>query len=78
MIPRYCTPEMDEVWSDVRRLERWLEVELLATEAQAKIGVVPVDDAEQCRRRAPEVDETFVADVLQREAVTNHDVAAFV
>jgi len=78
MIPRYCTPEMDEVWSDVRRLERWLEVELLATEAQAQIGVVPVDDAEQCRRRAPEVDETFVADVLQREAVTNHDVAAFV
>ncbi|MGI8762578.1 MAG: adenylosuccinate lyase [Ilumatobacteraceae bacterium] len=78
MIPRYCTPEMDEVWSDVRRLERWLQVELLATEAQAQIGVVPVDDAEQCRRRAPEVDETFVADVLQREAVTNHDVAAFV
>lgn len=78
MIPRYCTPEMDAVWSDVRRLERWLEVELLATEAQAQIGVVTVDDAEQCRRRAPDVDETFVADVLQREAVTNHDVAAFV
>lgn len=78
MIPRYCTPEMDAVWSDGRRFWRWLEVELLATEAQARIGVVPAEDAEQCRRRAPAVDETFVADVLEREAITNHDVAAFV
>ncbi len=51
MIPRYCTPEMTAVWSDVARFERWLEVELLATEAHAAIGVVPEADAVACPRR---------------------------
>jgi len=78
MIPRYSTPEMTAVWSDVARFERWLEVELLATEAHAAIGVVPVTDARACRERAPVVDESFVEAVLEREAVTDHDVAAFV
>ena len=45
MIPRYSTPEMTAVWSDVARFERWLEVELLATEAHAAIGIVPEADA---------------------------------
>jgi len=78
MIPRYSTPEMDAVWSDVRRFGRWLEVELLATEGHATLGVVPSDDAAACRDRAPLVDEAFVEAVLDREAVTDHDVAAFV
>lgn len=78
MIDRYSTDEMSEVWSDVRRFERWLEVELLATEAQAGIGVVPAADAARCRASAPRVDERFVVDVVDREAITNHDVAAFV
>ena len=56
----------------------WLEVELLATEAQAAVGVVPTDVAAICRAKAPTVDDVFVADVLAREKVTNHDVAAFV
>jgi adenylosuccinate lyase len=78
MIPRYCTPEMTAVWSDVARFERWLEVELLATEAHAAIGVVPPVDAAACRERAPRVDASLVEAVLEREAVTDHDVAAFV
>ncbi|MDQ3351338.1 MAG: adenylosuccinate lyase [Actinomycetota bacterium] len=78
MIDRYSTDEMSEVWSDVCRYERWLEVELLATEAQAGIGVVPAADAARCRASAPRVDERFVVDVVDREAITNHDVAAFV
>jgi adenylosuccinate lyase len=78
MIPRYCTPEMSEVWADTTRFARWLEVELLATEAHAAAGVVPAADAQVCRERAPEVDEVFVQAVLDREAVTDHDVAAFV
>ncbi|MET0597680.1 MAG: adenylosuccinate lyase [Mesorhizobium sp.] len=78
MIPRYSTPEMDAVWSDVRRFGRWLEVELLATEGHAKLDVVPAADAAVCRDRAPVVDEAFVEAVLEREAVTDHDVAAFV
>ena len=78
MIPRYTTPEMGEVWADTTRFGRWLEVELLATEAHAALGVVPSEDAAACRERAPETDEAFVAAVSERERVTDHDVAAFV
>jgi adenylosuccinate lyase len=78
MIPRYSLPEMAAVWSDVRRFERWLEIELLATEAHVALGVVPAADAAACRTSKPIVDEAFVQAVLDREAVTDHDVAAFV
>jgi adenylosuccinate lyase len=78
MIPRYSTPEMTAIWSDVSKYARWLEVELLATEAHAGVDVVPPDDAAACRAHAPVVDEAFVASVLEREAITDHDVAAFV
>ena len=78
MIPRYSTPEMTEVWSDTSKWGRYLEVELLATEAHAEIGVVPNDDAAACRSNAPTADDAFVEAILEREAVTDHDVAAFV
>jgi adenylosuccinate lyase len=78
MIPRYSTPEMDAIWSDPARFGRWLEVELLATEAHASFGLVPAADALACRERAPITDDEFVQAVLEREAVTDHDVAAFV
>jgi adenylosuccinate lyase len=78
VIPRYSTPEMDAVWSDSARFARWLEVELLATEAHASLGLVPDADATVCRARAPITDDAFVQAVLDREAVTDHDVAAFV
>jgi adenylosuccinate lyase len=78
MIPRYSTPEMSAIWSDVSKLRRWLEIELLATEAHAELGIVPAADAVACRGRAPVVDEQFVAAVVEREAITDHDVAAFV
>ena len=42
------------------------------------LGVVPAADAGTCRDRAPVVDDAFVDAVLEREAVTDHDVAAFV
>ncbi|TVR27749.1 MAG: adenylosuccinate lyase [Ilumatobacter sp.] len=78
MIPRYTTPEMTIVWADTTRFARWLEVELLATEAHASLGLVPGAAARVCRDRAPAVDEAFVEAVSAREAVTDHDVAAFV
>jgi adenylosuccinate lyase len=78
MIPRYSPPDMAALFSDTARFALWLEVELLATEAQAAIGVVPAKDAATCRAKAPVVDDVFVADVLEREKVTDHDVAAFV
>ncbi len=78
MIPRYSSPEMTAIFDDESRFGRWLEVELLATEAQATIGVVPAASAEACRKGAPAIDAAFVARVLEREAITDHDVAAFV
>jgi adenylosuccinate lyase len=78
VIPRYAPADMAALFSDEARMAMWLEVELLATEAQAALGVVPVADAAACRARAPKVDAAFVAEVAAREEVTDHDVAAFV
>lgn len=74
MIERYSTPEMNAVWSEDRKLAVWKEVETLVVEAWADIGVAPHAAAEAARR-APEVDAVAWK---EREAVTNHDVAAFV
>ena len=78
MIPRYTLPEMANVFSDVARFDRYLEIELLATDAHAALGVVPAVDAATCRANAPTVDDAFVQAVSDREAGTDHDVAAFV
>lgn len=78
MIPRYALPEMESVFGDESKYSRWLEIELLATEAHAATGVVPQSDADRCRAASPTVDAAFIDAVLAREAVTDHDVAAFV
>jgi len=78
VIPRYERPEMAAIFSDVGRTGRWLEIELLALDAWAALGVVPVEAAAACRAGAPTVDEAFVAACAERERVTDHDVAAFV
>jgi adenylosuccinate lyase len=74
VIERYTRPEMGAVWSERRKLESWLEVELAVVEALAEQGLVPDEDAAAIRDRA-----TFTVDeVKERERVTDHDVAAFV
>ena len=78
MIERYALPEMARLFDDAARLRTWLEVELLATEAWAELGVVPTADAKLARENAPIVDDAFVAEVAAREAVVDHDMAAFV
>jgi adenylosuccinate lyase len=78
VIPRYSLAEMAAIFADEQRFGRWLEIELLATEAWAELDVVPRADAVACRERAPVTDAAFVEAVLAREAVTDHDVAAFV
>jgi adenylosuccinate lyase len=78
MIPRYSLPEMSAVFADTSRFQRWLEIELLATEAHVALGIVPADHAVACRTNAPVVDDAFVEAVSERERVTDHDVAAFV
>jgi adenylosuccinate lyase len=74
VIPRYTRPEMGGVWSQQRKLETWLEVELAATDAWAEEGAVPREAAQACRERAAFTVEA----VNEREKVTDHDVAAFV
>ena len=69
---------MAAVFSDTARMGRWLEIELLATDAHAELGLVSAADAAACRERAPQVDDAFVQAVADREAITDHDVAAFV
>jgi len=78
VIPRYAPPDIAALFGDEARLARWLEVELLAVEALADLGVAPRAAAEAVRARAPAVDADFVAAVAERERATDHDVAAFV
>ena len=78
MIERYALPAVANIFGDAARMQRWVEIELLATEAQEQLGVVPRGIAAQCRELAPVVDQVFVDAVAERERITNHDVAAFV
>ncbi|MEY2418263.1 MAG: adenylosuccinate lyase [Actinomycetota bacterium] len=78
MINRYTRPQMAARFDDVARFSAWLEVEILAVEAWAKIGVIPEADAAAVRANAPKVDEEFAEAVAERERTTDHDVAAFV
>jgi adenylosuccinate lyase len=74
VIPRYTREEIGGVWTQQRRMEAWLEVELAATEAWAEEGVVPKEAAHACRERA-----SFTVEAVEkRERTTGHDVAAFV
>jgi adenylosuccinate lyase len=78
VIARYSLPEMAALFTDEARLERWLEVELLAVEARAALGEIPAAAAAAVRARAPKVTGDLVRAVAERERVTDHDVAAFV
>jgi adenylosuccinate lyase len=74
VIERYTRPELGAVWSEQRKLDTWLQVELAVVDALAEQGLVPAEDAAQVRERAG-----FTAEaVREREQVTDHDVAAFV
>ena len=48
MIERYTRPEIGAVWSEQRKLDCWLVVELAAVDVLAEMGVVPADDAADC------------------------------
>jgi adenylosuccinate lyase len=73
MIARYTREEMGRIWSDRGRFERWLEVELAATDTLAERGVVPREAAARIRERA-RVDP---ARILEIEGRVKHDVIAF-
>ncbi|ALC83870.1 MULTISPECIES: adenylosuccinate lyase [Bacillus] len=73
MIERYSRPEMAAIWTDQNRFQAWLEVELLACEAWAELGVIPKNDVTVMRENA-----SFDIDrILEIEQDTRHDVVAF-
>jgi adenylosuccinate lyase len=74
VIPRYTREEIGAVWTDQRRMDTWLQVELAATDAWVAEGVVPEEAAARCRESA----NFTVEAVRERERETGHDVAAFV
>src|SRR3954453_19035130 len=73
MIGRYTHPEMGAIWSEQRRYDAWLQVELAATDAMADGGVVPADAARELRAKAS-FDPARIEEI---EQTTQHDVIAF-
>ena len=73
MIDRYSRPKMAALWSKENRFQKWLDVEILATEAWAELGVVPRDAALALRKNA----QFNVARIEEIEEQTRHDVVAF-
>jgi len=75
MIPRYSRPEMTAIWSPETKFKIWYEIEAHACDAQAELGVIPKANAEAVWK-AKDV-EFDVARIDEIEAVTKHDVIAF-
>jgi adenylosuccinate lyase len=73
MIDRYSRPEMRRIWSDERKFQIWLDIEVLACEAMAELGEIPREDAEEIRKRA----RFSIPEILEIEKRTDHDVIAF-
>ncbi|MFQ3581283.1 MAG: adenylosuccinate lyase [Chloracidobacterium sp.] len=73
MIKRYSLPEMTALWSDERRFETWLAVELAVCEVHAEMGVIPPEALAEIRAKARFTVER-IADI---EQTTRHDVIAF-
>jgi adenylosuccinate lyase len=73
LIGRYTRAEMGRVWSEENRFQKWLEVELAATETLAEAGIVPREAAAKLRERA----RIDVARINEIEAKVKHDVIAF-
>jgi adenylosuccinate lyase len=73
MIPRYSRPQMADIWSPETRFGIWMEIETLATEAMAELGVVPQEAAKAVRERGG----FDIARIDEVEREVKHDVIAF-
>lgn len=73
MIDRYSRAKMAALWSKENRFQKWLDVEILATEAWAELGVVPREAAVALRKNA----RFHVQRIEEIEEQTRHDVVAF-
>jgi adenylosuccinate lyase len=73
VISRYSRPPIREIWEDSCKFSIWLEIEILACEAMAQLGLIPVADARAIRARG----KFSIPEILEIEKRTNHDVIAF-
>jgi adenylosuccinate lyase len=73
MIPRYTNPEMGRIWSDQRKYETWLQVEVAAAGAMADAGIIPREAARDIREKA----RFNVQRIAEIEEIVQHDVVAF-
>ena len=73
MIDRYTLPEMKKVWTEQNRWSVILEIEILACEAMAHLGLIPVQAAQNIRAKAG----FDLARIREIEETTRHDVIAF-
>ncbi|MBU1212140.1 MAG: adenylosuccinate lyase [Alphaproteobacteria bacterium] len=76
MIPRYSRPEMTAIWSPETRFRIWFEIEAHAATAMADIGMIPKEAAESIWAKGSKA-EFDIARIDEIEAVTKHDVIAF-
>ncbi len=73
MIRRYSMPEMTKLWSEQTKFQKWLDVELAACEAWARLGKIPLDALDEIQRKA-----SFTVERIDEiEATVHHDVIAF-
>ena len=73
MIQRYTRPAMGKIWEDENKYRIWLEIELLACEQQAALGVIPKEAVPTIRKKA----SFNVQRILEIEEEVKHDVIAF-
>jgi adenylosuccinate lyase len=73
MIPRYSRPEMAGLWEPENRYRAWLDVELAACEANAKLGLIPAKALANIKKKA----DFKVARIDALERIVKHDVIAF-
>nr|WP_295975377.1 adenylosuccinate lyase [uncultured Bacillus sp.] len=73
MIDRYTRPEMGAIWTEENKYKAWLEVEILADEAWAELGVIPKEDVAKIRENA----SFNIERIYEIEKETRHDVVAF-
>ena len=76
MIPRYSRPEMTRIWEPETRFRIWFEIEAHAASAMAELGIVPKDAAKTIWDKGSQA-QFDVARIDEIEAVTKHDVIAF-
>ena len=76
MIPRYTRPEMAAIWTPEARFRIWFEIEAHAAAAMANIGLIPKDAAQVIWEKGSKA-QFDVARIDEIEAVTKHDVIAF-